>query len=99
MSDPVLFVLMSLAAYRLWRLVAVDKLPPIMWARERFEAAVDRRFNAVWADGVTCPWCSGAWVSALVVGAVWCVRPLTLPALWFAAVSTTVGLLAQWDEG
>lgn len=99
MTDAVVFLLTSLAAFRVWRLLAVDKLPPIMWARERLEAAADNRVGTVWADGVTCPWCSGAWVSALVVAAVWATRPLTLPALWFAAVSAVVGLVAQWDEG
>lgn len=98
MSDAVLFVLTVLASYRVWRLLAEDSLPPLIWFRDRLEAAIDRRFGGMWASGVACPWCSGFWISCAVVGAVWAVRPLPLPALWFGAVSTAVGLLAQRDE-
>lgn len=98
MNLPLLFVLTSLAAFRVWRLLAADKLPPIMWLRDRLENTVDRRFGVVWADGVTCPWCTGSWVAFAVVAAVWAVRPLPLPALWFAAVAAAVGFLAEWDR-
>lgn len=99
MSDAVLFVLLVLASYRAWRLLAEDSLPPAIWFRERIEAAVGRRFGGMWAGGVACPWCSGFWISCVAVGAVWAYRPLPLPALWFGAVSTAVGLLAQRDDG
>ncbi len=98
MSDAVLFVLVTLASYRIWRLWAHDALPPLIWARDRLERSVDRHFGPVWAAGVRCAWCSGFWASVAVVAAVWVVRPLTLPALWFGAVSTLVGALAQIDE-
>lgn len=93
------FVVTALAAYRVWRLVAHDDFPPAMWVRDRFEAATERRVGPDWAGGVRCPWCSGAWVSFAVVAAVWAVRPLPLPAAWFGAVSTIVGLIAQRDDG
>lgn len=98
MSLPLLFVLITLSAYRLWRLWAEDALPPFMWARDRFEAAVDRRFGSTWAAGTACPWCSGFWISCATVAVVWALRPLPMPGLWFLAVSTLVGLIAQRDE-
>lgn len=98
MTLPLLFALSSLAAFRLWRLLAVDRLPPLMWPRDRLEAFVDRRFGTVWADGITCPHCSGSWVAFAVVAAVWACHPLPLPALWFGAVAASVGFLAQWDQ-
>lgn len=98
MSDALLFVLTTLAAYRVWRLWAEDAFPPTIWLRERLENAVESRFGGLWAAGVACPWCSGFWVSCAAVAAVWAVRPLPLPALWFGAVSTAVGLIAQRDE-
>lgn len=94
-----MFVLMVLAAYRIWRLLAEDAFPPMIWLREHLEGAVERRFGGMWAGGVACPWCSGFWISCAVVAAVWAVTPIPLPALWFGAVSTAVGLLAQRDEG
>lgn len=92
------FLLTVLAAFRVWRLWAHDALPPLIWAREAVEGAVLRRFGPVWAGGVSCSACSGFWISAAVVGAVWHYRPLPLPALWFAAVSTLVILIAQRDN-
>lgn len=98
MSDVMVFVLTVLAAYRLWRLWAEDAFPPVEWARDRFERAVDRRFGPAWAAGTACPWCSGFWITSAVVAVVWALQPLPLPALWFGAASTLVGLLAQRDE-
>lgn len=93
MSDPALFVLTSLAAYRLWRLIALDVVldKPRGW--------IIRRLGLERSAWISCSWCAGFWMSAAVVAAVWSQASLPLPALWFAAVSTTVGLLAQWDEG
>lgn len=98
MNLALLFVLTSLAAFRVWRLLAVDKLPPLMWVRDRVEAFVDARFGTVWADGVTCPHCSGSWVAFTVVALVWWFHPLPLPAMWFGSVAAVVGFLAQWDQ-
>lgn len=99
MSMFVLLLLMVLCAYRIWRLLAEDAFPPAIWFREWSDAAVARRFGGTWAAGIRCPWCSGFWISAAVVAAVWAYRPLPLPGLWFGAVSTAVGLLAQRDDG
>lgn len=89
---------MVLGAYRGWRLLAEDSFPPTIWIREHLEAAVERRFGGMWAGGVACPWCSGAHIAFLTVAIVWFFRPLPLPGLWFAATSTAVGLLAQYDD-
>jgi len=89
---------MVLAAYRVWRLWAHDAFPPVEKTRDWVEQWVARRFGNAWAAGVSCSACSGAWVSFAVVGAVWAVRPLPLPALWFGAVSTLVILIAQRDD-
>ncbi len=98
MSDPFLLVLMSLAAYRLWRLLAVDELPPFMWLREKFTAAVERRFGAAWSLGVSCPWCSGAHISFLTVWVTTWFTSVPLPVLQAGAVSVVVGLIAQWEN-
>lgn len=97
MSDAFLFVLVSLTAYRLWRLLAADSLPLVKGPRSRLEAAIARRYGDDWAGGIACAWCLGFWCSAAVVGAVWAIRPLPLPALWFGAVSCAVGLITNYD--
>lgn len=98
MSDGLAFVIVTLGAYRLWRFLAVDDLPPVVWVRDRFELGIANRFGNEWASGVTCPWCSGWWASCIAVGALWAYRSLPLPALWFAAVSAVVGMAAHWVE-
>lgn len=98
MSLALLFVLVTAASYRLWRLLALDDLPPLVAVRDRVEDAIRRRHGVDWSNGLQCAWCLGAWCSFAVVGAVWSVHPLPLPALWFAAVSTVVGLAAMTIE-
>ena len=99
MSDPLLFVLICLTAYRVWRLVAHDEFPPTMWVRRGVERFAERRFGPVWAAGMRCPWCSGSHIAFITTAAVWHFRPLTLPFLWFAAPATVVGVFAQYDPG
>lgn len=98
MTLALLFVLVVLGAYRLWRFLALDDLPPLVWVRDGFEGFIDRHFGPEWSSGVSCPWCSGWWASCIAVGVVWHFRPLPLPLLWMAAVSALVGLVAMLVE-
>lgn len=98
MSLALLFVLTCLGAYRLWRFVSLDDLPPVTWLRDRFELAVAEHHGDDWAGGIACAWCAGWWASCITVGVVWAYRPLPLPLLWFAAVSTVVGIVAMVVE-
>lgn len=99
MSGPLLFVLASLTSYRLWRLWALDDLPPAQWVRERVERLVDRWFGAEWAAGVVCSWCVGFHICVAVWLAVWHTHPLPLPWLWPAAMSTALGLMVEnWER-
>lgn len=99
MSVGLLFVLVVLASYRLWRLLGADSLPIVKGPRERLGDWIAERHGDDWADGITsCAWCLGFWCSCAVVAATWSVVELPLPALWFPAVSTAVGLLAMTLE-
>lgn len=98
MSLVLVFVLAALASYRLWRFVALDDFPPATRIRDGFEAWVDEHHGSDWAAGISCAWCAGWWASCVVVGLVWAVRPLPLPALWFGAVSALVGIVAMTVE-
>lgn len=98
MSDPFLFVLLALGSFRLWRFIGRDEFALTAWPR-RYAA---RR----WGEGsvahywITCPWCAGAWVSALVVAvADTFYIDLRLPVLWWLAVSAAVGLLGGVLDG
>lgn len=98
MSDGLLFILITLAAYRIWRLIAEDSFPPTEKVVQAFESAVKRRFGVDWAAGVYCPWCSGFHCCVLIWAITWAFRPLPLPFIWPWAMSTAVGFLAQRDE-
>lgn len=91
------FVLECLAAYRLFRLLAVDDFPPIVPLRLAVVDAVTEWLGEDWADGVTCPWCLGAWISFAVVAWTDYLIHIPVPLLQALAVSCVVGLIGGVD--
>lgn len=65
------FLLLSLAAYRAWRLIAEDDITegirrwfcglPRNWKGGDFP----KGYREKWALFINCPWCAGAWVSLI----------------------------------
>lgn len=99
MTDALaLSVLIGLGAYYVYRVLAIAKLPPVAWARERIHDAVIERFGDEWADGLTCPWCLGFWCVVIIVGLVDLAGSVPLPALQVVAASTIVGALGWWFD-
>lgn len=93
MADPFLFVLLTLASYRLSRIINMDSWPPAAWLRGRLE---ERGTHAgSWFDFVSCHWCVGSWFSILVVAGYDHMYGLTAPALWAFAVACAVGLVGE----
>ena len=92
MNDPLLFLLLVLASYRLWRLLGRDEITKL--DRERLLA-----HDRVWLTAaIECPWCLGSYCAFAVVGLTWFFQSLPLPGLWFPAVACGVGLIGKWDE-
>lgn len=94
------FGVITLAAYRLQRLVTTDDWPP----SERFREIVAERFGpeSAWYDLVTCPWCIGSWITFVTYAVARVLGrrrspypPASLEALAAAAL---VGLIAQWES-
>lgn len=85
MSQPFLFVLMALFAYRVYRLVGLDTITQPL--RDRWEP------DGKLGDFVTCPWCAGFWISVATVSIVAQVVVVQLPVLQAGAVSCVVGLV------
>lgn len=96
MSPLVVFVFMSLAAYRVTRFVIKDTLPPIADLRRWAVRKVGEKNP--WSEGFTCPWCSGFYCCGAVWGITWYFHSLPLPGLQLLGVCTVVGLLAQLDH-
>lgn len=90
------FVLLTLAAFRLTRLVVSDAWPPTKWLREKIESRTGS--DSGWTMLTTCPWCFGVWVTFavfLVDHFIWS-PPIYLLAP--VAASALVGLLGTYDE-
>lgn len=95
-----ILTLLTLGAFRLWRLLSVDTIfeKPRRWVvrlgpdwREEGDPVPDtyREYLAVW---LMCPWCSGMWIAFAVWGA-WQLWPhWTEVAMVPLAISTLVGL-------
>jgi hypothetical protein len=92
---PYEFVILALAAYRLWKLLAEDAIldRPRAWAMAQAER---RGHGDLFATWLTCPWCSGLWLT----GWVWLWWAVWPNAIWGASVlaaSTIIGLIARHD--
>lgn len=94
-----LLIVLSLATFRLTRLVVRDDFPPIQWTRNKIidfrpDHVVKGRdgggdYKEHWWLGelVSCHWCSSGWISLVLVGATWFIRDEGLPIpviIWFA---------------
>lgn len=90
--DPWPFVLLALAAYRLWKLIGDDAI--LDRQREWVVAKLGPRFDEL----ITCPFCAGAYV-ALAWWAFWYSWPgETLIVAVPFALSASVGLIGVRDE-
>ena len=96
LTAALLFVALSLASYRVWRLVGKDDITVFM--RAPLMRANTRLSNWV-LKGLTCPWCFGTWVSVAAVYAThrWLVPLHPHWLLWAVAVSCAVGLIGELD--
>lgn len=97
-----LFVLVWLTAYRLTRLVVKDTIldgPRKRWFK-RFppDSNYGKLYNrpvSKWGQLISCAWCSGLYMSGLVVLCVSQFEVMPLPLLWWFATSSAVGLTAK----
>ena len=92
MPSALLFVALSLACYRLWRLAGKDDITQ----------ALRRPLPSFVLAGLTCPWCFGSWLSFGAVYAThrWLVALHPHWLLWAIAVSCAVGLIGEnLDQG
>lgn len=90
------FILLTLAAYRLTRVIVEDQWPPTDWLRNK----VDERFGKTssWSTLVHCPWCAGVYVTFAVFAID---HYLWSPPFWllaFVAATALVGYLGTYDE-
>jgi hypothetical protein len=99
--DWYILILLSLAAFRIWKLLAEDTV--LARPRERFLQLFgprdERPAVSVWIFMV-CPWCLGAWLCGVVYAGwiafgpgVWSSQEWFMAAVVVAAMSAIVGWL------
>jgi hypothetical protein len=94
MDVIVLWLLATLASYRLWRLLALDDLPGLAEAR----IAIADRLPSRYERAIQCPWCLGFWCCVFVFAAIDLFGySLPLPMVQIAAASALVGLIGALD--
>jgi hypothetical protein len=110
MSDPWVFLLALLAAYRVTRLVTTDKIAePVTerirwWFERRWHEKHNERgsadeWNSKWAYMLSCPWCLGFWVSgvmSVLLSVAYGFDYLTI--IGWLAMSAGIGLIARLDS-
>lgn len=97
------FVLLTLAVYRLTRLVVWDQFPPIKYMRD--VVAGDEYHVPRWSRSphwlrelVTCPWCASGWVSLGAVAATSVSMNVPAPLLWWFAVWGSTSLVLFYED-
>jgi hypothetical protein len=98
-------LLLGLASYRIYRLIAMDTLLdiPRAWLVGlrgwREGQPIPRGYRNRLANFLVCPWCLGFWVALASWGAwqLWPHAALVVAAPF--AISAVVGFLSRLDEG
>lgn len=92
--EPWEFVLLALAAFRVWKLLAEDAITVGVRARVFGNSGRFRRHGAAGLDFLLCPWCAGFWI-AVGWWAAWLAWPehVLVAAVPFA-LSAAVGASA-----
>lgn len=88
------FVVFALAAFRLTRIITTDTVA------DNFRQWVWSKYDPSTKIGylITCNWCTGFWVSLLVVAGASVLPQLTFVVSLVLAISALVGLLSAWAE-
>lgn len=91
MGPLALFLVLSVAAYRITRLVVADDFPPVRRLRDRLVGPDERKLVGTrleWlGELITCYWCASFWVSGAVVGLAEVAADVPLPLLFWWAVA------------
>lgn len=87
------FLLLSLASYRVWKLLGEDTIldRPRRWVLKRLKGKMDLF--------LVCPWCSGFWICGIALLG-YCIAEVWLGLWWFLvvwfAMSAMVGIIAHY---
>lgn len=87
-------LLIALAAWRVWRLIAVDTITEPL----RYRLAYDGHL----ANFISCPWCLGFWITVAATGLYWWLGnsgwSIVEAVLVAFAASALVGIINEADD-
>jgi hypothetical protein len=93
-TQPILFLLVTLATYRLTELPVEDLFPP---TRRVVDWLIDHKPDGSLAYLLQCNYCVSVWASAIVTFLTWfAVRNtvgMTCPVLWWAAAAGLASII------
>ena len=104
MTYPLLLLLMTVATYRVTRVVVEDTFPPVQWVRDRVtgeqQPVVQRwRWIPDWvSELIGCSWCTSVWVAAGVVTLTLPWASIPLPVLTWLAVAAGAAWISHLEE-
>lgn len=88
-------LILVLAGYRVTRFVTTDDMPLLAKIRDGAQKTLRRTLGDDWAEGLTCPWCVGTYVSAAAVAIGSQVTSLPVPVAWWLATASGIGIVAR----
>ena len=93
-------LLIGLASYAIWRFISVDVLTKPIRKKLFTEEHLEHKFYQWMKIWLQCPWCAGAWITALVtlVADLTMQNGLPAPLLVFAAARAVTGWVGAHDE-
>jgi hypothetical protein len=93
------FALLTLAAFRVWRLLAIDTFPPVEKVRNRLLFPDGKHLNKPLAEFLKCSYCSGFWVT-LIWYLAWLLWPhaAVVAAVPFALSAVVGAWSARFDS-
>lgn len=101
LPTPFQFLLIALAAFRLTHFIVFDRLGYIVRSPFVDEAGNPRYRRGPMhtiAEGITCFWCCGVWVSALLYLGFWQFPALMRPLIALLAVAGVQSAIHSWVQ-
>ena len=88
------FIILALGAYRMTHIITTDAIA------DGFRNWVWSKYGPMTKIGylITCNWCTGFWVSLLLVSGAGILPQFTFVVSLIMAISAVVGLLSAWIE-
>lgn len=101
LPSPFQFILIALATFRLTHFIVFDRLGYVVRSPFVDEAGKPRYSRGLLhgiGEGITCFWCCGVWVSALLYVGFWQIPIIMRPLIALLAVAGVQSAIHSWVQ-